>query len=116
MHRLVLPEDLNQFGHLFGGRLLAWVDEAAWIQASLDYPDARLVTVGMDEVAFSHGVTQGTILTITSTRSRLGTTSLTYLVTVTDARDSGGQVLFSTHITFVNLDKNGKKKPLVKSD
>ena len=27
-HRLVLPEDLNQFGFLFGGRLLSWVDEA----------------------------------------------------------------------------------------
>ena len=25
-HRLVLPEDLNQYGFLFGGRLLGWID------------------------------------------------------------------------------------------
>jgi len=26
-HRLVLSEDLNQYGFLFGGRLLSWVDD-----------------------------------------------------------------------------------------
>ena len=49
-HRLVLPEDLNHFGFLFGGRLLAWVDEACWIAASLDYPNCLFVTIGMDKV------------------------------------------------------------------
>ncbi len=34
-HRLVLPEDLNQYGFLFGGRLTAWIDETSWIAASL---------------------------------------------------------------------------------
>jgi len=27
-HRLVLPSDLNHYGFLFGGRLLAWIDDA----------------------------------------------------------------------------------------
>lgn len=27
----VLPEDLNQYGSLFGGRLLAWIDRLASI-------------------------------------------------------------------------------------
>ena len=47
-HRLVLPEDLNQFGFLFGGRLLSWVDEASWIAASMDYPECQFVTIGME--------------------------------------------------------------------
>ena len=49
-HRLVRPKDLNQYGHLFGGRLLAWVDEDSWIAASLEFPGSRFVTMAMDEV------------------------------------------------------------------
>ena len=51
-HRLVLPEHLNQFGFLFGGYLLKWVDEFAWMGASLEFPGCLVVTVGMDEVSF----------------------------------------------------------------
>ncbi len=46
-HRLVLTEDLNQYGLLFGGRLLSWADEAGYIAASQDFPGARFVTIGM---------------------------------------------------------------------
>ena len=33
-YKVVRPEHLNHFGHLFGGCLLKWVDEIAWIAAS----------------------------------------------------------------------------------
>jgi hypothetical protein len=49
---LVLPGDLNHYGFLFGGRLLAWIDEASWIAASLDYPHCQFVTVALDAVEF----------------------------------------------------------------
>ena len=51
-HKLVLPEHLNHYGYLFGGYLLKWVDEYAWIAASLDYPDCNFVTVALDKVEF----------------------------------------------------------------
>ncbi|MFT3991157.1 MAG: hotdog domain-containing protein [Luteolibacter sp.] len=110
-HRLVLPGDLNHYGFLFGGRLLAWVDEASWIAASLDYPLGQLVTIGMDKVEFHHSVRDGTILRICCTKAREGTTSVTYNVTVHDER-AGGTPIFSTHVTFVNVDDTGKKRPL----
>ncbi|MEM9081802.1 MAG: acyl-CoA thioesterase [Verrucomicrobiota bacterium] len=108
-HRLVLPEDLNQFGYLFGGRLLSWVDEASWIAASLDYPASRFVTVGMDEVVFRHSVREGSILEIESERVREGTTSVTYEVRVRRGRGEERPVIFSTRITFVNVDEAGEK-------
>ena len=111
-HRLVLPEDLNQFGFLFGGRLLSWVDEASWIAASLDYPDHRLVTIGMDKVEFRHSVREGTILSICSERTKVGTTSVTYEVKVFRGRSNVGEALFSTRISFVNVDEAGNKQPL----
>lgn len=111
-HRLVLPADLNQFGHLFGGHLLSWVDEASWIAATLEYPDCRFVTVGMDKVEFRHAVREGTILTIQSEPVRQGKTSVTYGVEVRRGRAVDGEMLFSTNVTFVNVDRTGRKREI----
>lgn len=110
-HRLILPGDLNQYGFLFGGRLLAWVDEASWIAASLDYPTCRFVTVGMDKVEFHHSVREGTILEIDCRRERAGTTSVTYVVHVRDGRGVSSPI-FSTRVTFVSISAEGVKQPL----
>lgn len=110
-HHLVLPGDLNHHGFLFGGRLLAWVDEACWIAASLEFPQCRFVTVGMDCVEFHHGVKQGAILTISCTLSREGTTSVCYAVEVRDEK-AGAHAIFSTRVTLVNVDEEGRKRPL----
>lgn len=110
-HRLVLPGDLNHYGYLFGGRLLAWVDEASWIAASIDYPHSQLVTVAMDKVEFHHSVREGTILRIRCRKAREGTTSATYTVDVADER-AGSIPIFSTNVTFVSVDDVGKKRSI----
>lgn len=110
-HRLVLPGDLNHYGFLFGGRMLAWIDEASWIAASLDYPHCQFVTVAMDTVEFHHSVRQGTILRITCTLQREGTTSVTYQVSVVDEHD-GPLPKFTTCVTFVSVDDAGRKRPI----
>jgi len=110
-HRLVLPGDLNHYGFLFGGRLLAWIDEASWIAASLDYPHCQFVTVAMDTVEFHHSVRDGTILKISSSRTREGNTSATYAVSVIDER-AGHSPIFSTQVTFVSVDDSGKKRSI----
>ena len=50
-YKLVMPGDLNQYGFLFGGKMLMWVDEVAWMAVSGDYPGCNFVTVGMSEAA-----------------------------------------------------------------
>lgn len=110
--RLVLPADLNQYGFLFGGRLLAWIDEASWIAASLDHPSCRFVTVAMNDVQFRHSVREGTILTIDSQQKSIGRTSITYAVRVHDTRNGGIDPLFATEVTFVNVDEAGEKSAI----
>ncbi|MEO8616294.1 MAG: acyl-CoA thioesterase [Luteolibacter sp.] len=110
-HRLVLPGDLNHYGFLFGGRLLAWIDEASWIAASLDYPHCQFVTVAMDTVEFHHSVREGTILRISCVREREGNTSATYAVNVIDER-MGRIPIFSTNVTFVSVDDAGQKRSI----
>jgi acyl-CoA hydrolase len=113
-HRLVLPEDLNQYGFLFGGRLLCWIDEASWIAASLDFPQCRFVTIAMDKVEFRHSVREGTILSIRSERCHVGTTSVTYEVTVRRGKVTDGDPIFSTRVSFVNVDVAGRKVGIAK--
>lgn len=110
-HRLILPGDLNHYGYLFGGRLLAWIDEASWIAASLDHPKCKFVTVAMDTVEFHHSVRDGTILRISCSLVREGNTSITYSVTVIDEK-AGSTPIFSTHVTFVSVDDDGKKRSI----
>lgn len=113
-HRLVLTEDLNQYGFLFGGRLLSWVDEASWIAASLDFPNCRFVTVGMDEVSFKHGVARGDIIAIRSVLETMGKTSVGYRVEVFKGKVPDGKSIFSTLVTFVNVDQHGNKLTVAK--
>jgi acyl-CoA hydrolase len=115
-HKLVLPEHLNQYGFLFGGYLLNWVDECSWIAARLDYPSSGFVTVAMDKVEFRKSVQKGTILKFHVDKTRSGVTSVTYSVRVTrDNIESGRQdLIFSTSVTLVCIDESGNKIPLPK--
>jgi acyl-CoA hydrolase len=97
-YKLVLPEHLNHYGYLFGGHLLKWVDEVAWIAASLDYPGCNFVTIGMDKVEFRKSVKQGALLRLEVNRAREGNTSVQYTV----------------NTTFVCIDDQGGKCRLYK--
>ena len=113
-YKLVLRGDLNQNGHLYGGNLLKWIDEYAWIAATLDYPGSRFVTVALDQVTFKKGVNEGAILRFKIEKSLEGNTSVQYLVNVYCQNNciTNLDLIFSTRITFVNLDENGLKKSL----
>ena len=113
-HKLILPEFMNEQGALFGGYLLKWIDEFAYVTASLDLPGNRFVTVSLDNVIFRKPVRIGYILGFDVVRTRLGTTSARYAIKVHNAKDPSmkDELLFETNIVFVNVDEQGKKKPI----
>jgi len=114
-HKLVLPSNLNQYGYLFGGDLLKWVDEYAWIAATLEYPGCNFVTLGMDQVVFKKSVREGTILKFIIDKTKAGNTSVQYLVHVYRGNTlAEHDLIFSTHVTFVRIDENGQKLALPK--
>jgi acyl-CoA hydrolase len=112
--KLVLPEHMNDQGSLFGGYLLKWMDEFAYITASMEFPGHRFVTIALSNVEFKHQILCGQILCFSITNSRLGNTSVEYNVEVfgeiDGAREKG--TLFATTITFVNVTEDGKKAPI----
>ncbi|NNL57646.1 MAG: acyl-CoA thioesterase [Pseudomonadales bacterium] len=110
-YKIVLPQDLNDYGSLFGGSLLKWIDEIAYIRVSLDFPGQHFVTIGLDNVEFRHRIQKGQILRFVCEKIRVGNTSVTYHVRVYGARYGvdDNTVLFENRITFVCVDENGGK-------
>lgn len=115
-YQLVLPEFMNEQGVLFGGYLLKWIDELAYVTASLDYPGNRFVTVSLDNVVFRKPIKVGYILCFDIVQGRLGTTSVSYDIKVFNAKDPAPsekkELLFDTNIVFVNVNAQGQKEPI----
>lgn len=113
-HKLVLPEHMNQHGFLFGGYLLQWIDEFAWITATVDFPGRRFVTVAMENVQFRRGIDMGEVLRFVVDQDGIGRTSVRYRVRAHGIarQPDPATVLFETTVTFVNLDAEGRKAPL----
>jgi len=110
-YTLVRPEHLNHHGNLFGGAMLKWVDEFAWLAASKEFRGCKLVTVAMNESIFSHQVPLGSILRFDIRFVRQGNTSVTYNVVVYSdepGKDREKKV-FANSITFVRIDDKGRK-------
>lgn len=112
--KLVRPEHLNHNGKLFGGYMLLWVDEYAYIAALEDYPMAHFVTRGIEAASFTQGVSDGSVLTFDVNRCQVGTTSVTYAIEVTSMDFPSGQKrkVFCTHVTMCNTGSDGNKAAL----
>ena len=113
-YAIVRQEHLNHYGFLFGGALLKWVDEYAWLVASRDFSGCPLVTVGMNNIGFRRPVLNGSILRFNIRPDKQGTTSIQYTVTVYADPPGANEetIVFSTTITFAHVDKKGDKQPL----
>ena len=112
--KLVLPGHMNDQGSLFGGYLLQWLDEFAYITASMEFPGNRFVTIALNNVEFKHPILCGQILRFAVSRVRLGTTSVEYLIEVFGDKlpEDSEKVLFATNVTFVNVSETGEKKKI----
>lgn len=111
MTLLVRPEHLNHHGFLFGGKLLAWLDEQAYIAGmSLCKPEANLVTVGIDRVEFKVSVYQGEMIRFRSHIVHVGRSSLTVFTQV--MRHPDGAEIFSAYTTMVNRGSDGRPVPV----
>ena len=91
-----------------------WVDEVAWIAARLDYPESKFVTIGLDNVEFRHSIHEGAIIRFQVDCVRTGTTSVAYRVEAhhRPAGTTDERVAFTTEITLVRVDDEGRKLAL----
>lgn len=105
----VKPEDLNPNGTLFGGKLLAWIDEELALYAIIQLENKKIVTKHMSEINFRSSARQGDIVEIGIDAVKFGNTSITLACEVRNimTRDT---IITIDSITMVSLDEEGRPK------
>ncbi|UAB75157.1 acyl-CoA thioesterase [Mesoflavibacter sp. SCSIO 43206] len=106
----VKPEDLNPNGTLFGGKLLAWIDEEAALYSIVQLENNKVVTKYMSEINFMSKATEGDIVEIGIDVKKFGGTSLTLKCEVRNMR-TRETIITVEDIIMVNLGEDGKPKP-----
>ena len=106
---VIRPEFLNHAGTVFGGYMMQWADDLAYVAASLAYPEANFVTKLFGQFDFKSPVVAGDIIKIFSQVESVGTTSCKVQVWAVNARIA--TEVFRTFAVMVNVHK-GRKVPL----
>lgn len=81
MTNIVLPNETNSLGNLFGGELLSRMDRAAAIAATR-HSERRVVTASVNHVSFNHPIPEGGIVVVQAKVSRAFSTSMEVYVDV----------------------------------
>ncbi|WP_179334850.1 acyl-CoA thioesterase [Winogradskyella costae] len=106
----VKPEDLNPNGSLFGGQLLAWIDEEAALYTIIQFENSKIVTKFISEINFMSSAVQGDIVELGIEVIKFGKSSLTLKC---EARNKMTRetILTVDNIVMVNLGADGKPAP-----
>ncbi|QSH41287.1 hotdog domain-containing protein [Lentisphaerota bacterium ZTH] len=102
--KICMTKDLGTHGNLFGGNMLAWMDEAAAIYAMQVTKMPRIVSIKFAEIVFKQPVLEDDIICFFCEKPKKGNTSVTFDIFA----DVNGNEVFRTACTFVALDKYGR--------
>jgi acyl-CoA thioesterase YciA len=109
----VMSKDLNAHGNLFGGIMLAWIDESAAIYVMRKIGYTNIVTVNMDNVNFMTPGRNGDIIQIYGSIEKIGRSSIvirTNSISLALGKHIQRDVI-QCLVTFVCLDESGKPFP-----
>lgn len=110
---VVLPNDTNHVGNLFGGKLLQWVDITAAIAAQR-HCGRVVVTAAINHVSFDNPIKQNSVVTLEAKVSRAFTSSMEVYVDVWVENPVTGEKTKCNEaiLTFVAIDQNGAPLPV----
>ena len=106
----VKPEDLNANGTLFGGKVLAWIDEEAALYSIIQLENKKVVTKYMSEINFMSSAVEGDVIEIGVEAVKFGKSSLNLNCEVRN-KMTQEPIVTVDNIIMVNLDDTGKPKP-----
>ena len=106
--------ELGVHGNMFGGTMLAFIDETGGAYAAQLCDTPRMVTIKIEELLFKSPVRLGNLLKIYGKVLKFGKTSLTLYIEVRKHNVHTGlqDVVTHTNITFVKIDEDGNSIPI----
>ncbi len=110
---VVLPNDTNHVGNLFGGKLMQWVDITAAIAAQR-HCGRVVVTAAITHVSFDNPMKQNSAVTLEAKVSRAFSSSMEVFVDVWVENPVTGEKTKCNEaiLTFVAIDQNGAPLPV----
>ncbi|WP_347862906.1 acyl-CoA thioesterase [Salimicrobium sp. PL1-032A] len=107
--RLVFPPDTNHMGTIFGGKVLAYIDEIAAL-AAMKHSNAVVVTASIDSVNFLSSAKVGEALTLEACVTKTGRSSMEVYVKVyaDDLLHGEQKVTTESFLTMVAVGGDGK--------
>lgn len=108
---LVMPHMQNILGDLFGGNLMAMVDQAAAV-AAIRHAGGPAVTAAIERVDFKERIPVGALVTCEAAVQFVGTSSMDIVVQVYAEKVSTGEKrnTHTAHAVFVGIDEYGRPK------
>src|SRR2546421_13102100 len=106
---LMMPQDANNLGHIFGGVILSLMDKPAAISA-FRHSRASVVTASIDRVDFREPIHLGDLVVMKASVNYVGRTSMEVGVRVEAEELLTGRRRHtnSCYLTFVAVDKKGR--------
>lgn len=103
---LLMPKCLNAAGYLFGGQLLAWIDETAGIVAKR-HAEMNVVTVAVDNMYFKAGARVNDTIVLIGRLTHVGRSSMEVRIdTYCEALDGTRTMINRAYFTMVGTDEN----------
>jgi acyl-CoA hydrolase len=112
MH-LIFPGSANHYDTLFGGRAMAWMDEAAFICATR-WCRRKVVTAHSSAIDFHQSIPVGTIVELIARIEKVGRTSMTVQVQLWfEPMDRPERALgCQGHFVLVAVDEHNQPVPV----
>ncbi len=108
----ILAMHIGVAGKLFGGMLLAWVDEAAALYAC-KAADNRFVTFELEKVRFLLPCAVGDIVEVGARPLKASRSGLQLELRAARMKNDGSEeTVLSTRAVMVAVDEDGKKMPV----
>jgi len=110
---LMMPHQVNNLGHVFGGEVLSMVDRAAAV-AAMRHAGGPVVTVSIDRVDFREPIYTGELVTCTARVNYVGRTSMEVGVRVVAENLLSGTKRHTNTclLTFVAIDSEHRPRPV----
>ena len=107
--QLMMPGDVNNLGHVFGGVILSLVDKTAAVTA-MRHARGPCVTVSIDKVDFKEPIYSGELVTCSARINFVGTTSMEVGVKVVTEHPITGVTRHTNDcfLTFVAVGENSR--------
>jgi acyl-CoA hydrolase len=110
---LIMPNQTNHHGSLFGGHALGLMDHAGWVAATR-YARGTMVTVASDRIEFKVPVYAGQLVELVARIVKVGRTSVTVGVDMfsEDVATGARRLATSGSFVFVAIDDDGRPVPI----